>query len=421
MENIETVADKNENSGKVGQKMSEREVVIVDGARSAFGTLGGGLRYLNGTDIGGFVVKGLVEKTKIVECTKVDSVFAGSSLADGQTRTQTRYLTQLAGLPIDVSGIYVEMQGGSSLACINHAAWKIKAGMADVVIAGGMESYSRTPAMLSTANVPYRALSPAPLKRAFSPESDRDLDIYALSDRTAAKWKISREGCDEYTMRSQELLKKAYADGITGDEIIPYTTPAGGGRAAVLADKDEVPEAEKSREYLQKLAAVHEDGVTTEGNIACMSDGAAFLLIMTAEKASELGYKPFARWIGGAHIGIREENMGFGAAYSSLKALDQSKLKLSDLDVIECNEFSAAQSLGVKREMETEWGEDIDINIWNPNGGALAIGNPSGASGARTALSAMKQLEKISGRYGLCSASCRGGQGASILIENLRI
>ena len=160
--------------------------------------------------------------------------------------------------------------------------------------------------------------------------------------------------------------------------------------------------------------------MTTAGNASGRNDGAAFLLVMTAEKAKEYGYTPIAKWIGGAHHGVQEDYMGIGPAYSNLKALKQLGLKVSDIDVVECNEAFAAQNLSVIREMEALSGEKIDMERWNPNGGAIAIGHPNGASGARISMFAMRQLEKTGGKYGIISSCCGGGLGTSAIIENLR-
>lgn len=400
--------------------MKSREVVIVDGARSAFGRLGGGLRKLAGTDIAAFVVDGLLEKTKILERGTVDSLLAGCALSDAQTRAMARYIVLKSKLPLECSGTFVEMQCGSAITSLNHAAWKIKMGMSDIAVVGGFESYSTMPASMSTSNEPYKGIAPAPIKRRISPFPEKDIDMISVSDKMASIWGVTREEADEFAVRSQERLAKAYSTGLIGSEIIPYVIPATKKTPEIIVDKDEQPRPETSMEGLSKLNPVKPGGVTTAGNSSGRNDGAAFLLVMTAEKAEELGYTPYARWIGCSHHGCSEDIMGIGPAYSNLEALKNAGLKVSDLDVFECNEAFAAQNLSVIKEMETQSGLKIDQEKWNPNGGAIAIGHPNGASGARIAWFAMKQLEKAGGKYGLISSCCGGGHGTTAVLENLR-
>lgn len=241
-----------------------------------------------------------------------------------------------------------------------------------------------------------------------------------VSDGMAIKWGASRQACDEYALRSQERLAAAYASGLIGDEIIPYVKPATKKTPEQVFDKDEFPRPETTMEGLSKLKPVLEGGVTTAGNASGKNDGAAFVLMMTAEKAKELGYEPMARWVIGADVGVEPRYMGIGPAFSSLKALKMAGLTMDDLSVFECNEAFAAQNLGVIYELENQIGKKIDQRMWNPNGGAISIGHPNGASGARIGIFAMKELERNGGKYGLFSACCGGGHGTTTIIENLR-
>lgn len=400
--------------------MSEREVVIVDGARSAFTNYGGSLKKLYNTDIATFVVNGLLEKTGILERAAVDTLMLGCALNAPHTRAMARYVVLQSNLPVDCTGTYVEMQCGSAITSLNHAAWKIKMGMSDVAIVGGMESYSTMPHAFPTNTPPYKGMAPANLQWHLSPKKERDIDMVSVSDKMATVWGISREECDEFSVRSQARLQAAYASGLIGGEIIPYTIAATKKTPEIVVDHDEFPRPGTSMEGLSKLRSVYPGGVTTAGNASGRNDGAAFLLIMTAEKAKELGYTPYARWVGCAHQGCQEDLMGIGPAYSSMEALQAAGLTLADMDVIECNEAFAAQNLSVIREMEKLSGITIDQNKWNPNGGAIAIGHPNGASGARIAWFAMKQLEKTGGKYGCVTSCCGGGHGTTAIIENLR-
>ena len=397
-----------------------REVVIVDGARSAFTNFGGGLRTLASVDIASAVVDGLLDRTGILERGTVDSLLAGCALGDMKSKDTARYIVLQSKLPQECSGTFVEMQCGSAITSLNHAAWKILTGMSDVAIVGGMESYSTMTAKFPMSRPQYKLIPPYPIALALSPNAERNIDMVSVSDKMAAKWNVTREEADEYALRSQERLAAAYRNGITGNEIIPITLPATRKTPEVVIDKDEFPRPGTTMEGLSKLRAVNKDGVTTAGNASGRNDGAAFLLVMTAEKAKEYGYTPIAKWIGGAHHGVQEDYMGIGPAYSNLKALKQLGLKVSDIDVVECNEAFAAQNLSVIREMEALSGEKIDMERWNPNGGAIAIGHPNGASGARISMFAMRQLEKTGGKYGIISSCCGGGLGTTAIIENLR-
>lgn len=395
-----------------------REVVIVDGVRSAFGNFGGGLKTLASVEIAAAVVDGLLEKTGILERGAVDTLMAGNALGDKLTRAAARYVVLLSKLPTETTGTFVEMQCGSAITGLNHAAWKIMSGMSEVAIVGGMESYSTMTAKFPMSKPQYKLIPPFPIAPALTPNRERNIDMVSISDKMAVKWNISRQEADEYALQSQQRLAAAYEKKLTGT-IIPITIPGGRKAPDVVVDTDEFPRAQTTMEGLSKLRSVNADGVTTAGNSSGRNDGAAFLLVMTAEKAKEYGYTPIARWVTGAHAGVQEDYMGIGPAYSNLKAMKQAGLSIADVDVFECNEAFAAQNLSVVREMEHQSGQSIDMSKWNPNGGAIAIGHPNGASGARIAMFAMNQLAATGGRYGIVSSCCGGGLGTTAIIENL--
>ena len=400
--------------------MTEREVVIVDGCRTAFGKKGGGLRGFAASELGGICVKALMERSGIVERGgKVDSLLAGMAINDTRSNATARYIAQLAGLPYDVSATFVEMQCGSAITSLNHAAWKIKMGVSDIAIVGGVESHSNLPTLFATDMTPYRDRV-MPITRHLSPFAEQDTNMIQNSDKMAAHWGIERSACDEFAVRSQARLQAAYESGLIGGEIVPVTIPATRKTPEIVIDKDEHPRPGVTLEKISGMAPIFPGGVTTAANASGTNDGAAFLLVMTAEKAKELGYTPFARWVGGAHAGIRADHMGVAASYSNLKAAKQVGLKLKDFDVFESNEAFAAQQLAVIKDMQEATGETIDQEKWNPNGGAIAIGHPNAASGARITWFAMKQLEKTGGRYASISSCCGGVQGSTAIIENLR-
>ena len=400
-----------------------REVVFVDGMRTAFGKQGGTLKDIFATDLGAAVVKALVAKTGILERGgKVDSVMCGSAAHCPHSFSPARYVTMAAGLPFETSASYVEMQCGSAIDAINHAAWKILAGAADVVIAGGMESHSQKYVRYSTCVQPYKGIGPQVIQPIIHADPAQRIPMLEVSDLMAQKWGITREACDEFAYRSQMRAAAAVEKGYFEEEIAPIVIPATKKTPEIVFDKDEHLRPTTTMEGLAKLKAVRgtEDAVTTAGNASGLNDGAAFVMMMTAEKAKELGYEPYARWVVGTDFGVEPRYMGIGPAFSNLMAIERAGLKVDDIDVFECNEAFAAQNLSVIKEMEALSGSKIDMAKWNPNGGAIAIGHPNGASGARIGIFCMKELARTGGRYGLFSSCCGGGQGVTTLIENLR-
>lgn len=395
------------------------DIVIVDGLRTPFGNFGGTLKQFTATDLATMVVDALIDKTGILERGKVDSLICGCALGDAYTKAIARYIVLQSKLPLETAGTFVEMQCGSAITSLNHAAWKILAGMSEIAIVGGMESYSTLTAKFPMSRPQYSLIPPYPIAQGLTPNKERNVDMITVSDRMAAKWQISRTEADEYAVRSQERLQAAYEKGIAGANMIPVTIPATRKTPEIVMDKDEFPRPGTTMEGLSKLKPVRPDGVTTAGNASGRNDGAAFLLVMTAEKAKELGYTPIARWVGGAHCGCQEDLMGIGPAFSNLKALKMAGLSIGDMDVIECNEAFAAQQLSVIKEIEYQTGRKIDQSKWNPNGGAISIGHPNGASGSRIALFAMNQMIQTGGRYGIISSCCGGGHGTTSILENL--
>lgn len=400
-----------------------REVVFVDFARTAFGKRGGALRCFSGTELGAACLKGLVQKSGIWEkggADAVNAVFAGSAFKDKLSSAPVRYMTQLAGFPVGTEAHQVEMQCGSAITSINHAAFQLALGYTDIAIAGGVESHSTRPVFLSSVTDPYKALAPRWITMRLAPADDQNIPMVAASDLIADIWNVSRAECDEFALRSQQRLAAAYASGLIGDEIIPVTVPGGKKAPDIIVNKDEHPRPDSTMEGLERLCAVNEGGVTTAGNASGMNDGAAFVLMMTREKAEELGYEPYARWVMGADVGVEPRLVLNAPVRSNLKALRLAGLDIMDMDVWECNEAFAAQNLSVIKEMEDQSGCKIDRAKWNPNGGAIAFGHPNGASGARIGIFAMRELERNGGRYGLFSSCCGGGHGVTTLIENLR-
>jgi len=406
--------------------MEKREVVFVDGMRTAFGKLGGSLKDHTAEQLAGICLKALVEKTKICERTTVDNVYAGMAYHPAHAINLARWALLYAGVPFETSASSIEVQCGSSIDCINHAAWKIVANQADVVIAGGAESFSQLPRLYSTSVQPYKLnsiklleyeLQPAEMEgRKYVPLTEMGLTAENLVDL----YKISRTEQDEFALRSQSLAKKSIDAGYYVDEIAPVAVSQGKKKPPLDFRVDEFPRL-SSLEALAELPPVFKKGGTvTAGNSSGFNDGASFVLMMTAEKASELGYTPMARWVTGAEFGVDPAIMGIAPAYAFLKAVKRAGLKLSDLDIFECNEAFAAQNLAVIREMEKQTGEKVDMNRWNPNGGAISFGHANGASGGRIGMLCMRELVRRGGRYGIFGSCAGGGQGIVSLVENLQ-
>ena len=393
-----------------------RKVVVGDGLRTAFGRMGGGLKTYYTSELLGMAIRGLVEKTGIQERAAVEGVFAGSAMNDAHCNNIARFATLYAGLPIETPATYVEMQCGSGIASINHAALSILNGDIDIAIAGGAESYSQLPCKFSMSVEPYKLIAPHAVPSMLTPVKEDNITMIQVSDLMARTWNISRLECDEFALRSQERAARSIAAGYYKDRILPVTTPVKKGDP-IVCDKDEQPRA-STLEGLSALKPVSPDGVTTAGNASGRNDGAAVILMMTEEKAAELGYPPLAEWIGGCVTGVDPKLMGIGPAYSNLKLMKRFGLGIDDVGVYECNEAFAAQNLSVIREMENQTGKTINQDNWNPNGGAIAFGHPNGASGGRIAMFAVDELTRRGGGYGIFSSCCGGGLGVSSLIRS---
>jgi len=400
-----------------------REVVFVDGIRTAFGTLGKTLRGILGEEMAGMAIKGLVEKSKVIEKGGVvDCCFMGSAIGPNTAINGARWPVLFSGLPLSTSASYVEMQCGSAIDSINHAAWKILAGQADVIIAGGYESYSNAPCRLPMNTEPYRLIPPIPIPFSQSPTRDEaTMNMGLTAEKLQKMYNIPREAQDEFSFRSQQRTQEAIKSGFCAQDIIPISVPQG--KKPPLEFKvDEFPRAETTLEGLQKLPpAFIKGGTVTAGNSSGRNDGAAFVLMMSKEKALELGYKPWAKWLAGGDYGVDPTIMGIAPAYAVPMALKRAGVKMSQLDVIECNEAFAVQNLAVAAELEKQTGDKVDWAKWNPNGGAISYGHPNGASGARICIFTMRQLQKTGGKYGCFSSCCGGGLGVGTVIENLMV
>lgn len=398
-----------------------REVVFVEAVRTPFGRMGGSLRNHYASKLAGIGIQGLLDKTKIHEKAHVDCVFAGSATQCSTTLNIARHAMLCSDLPQTTSASFIEMQCGSAIDAINHAAWKILANQADIIIAGGAESYSQFSFKFSASTPPYKLIPPMPIPPQMSPRPEECIGMGITAENLQVMYDISRQAQDEFAYNSQMRAKAAQDAGYFKDEIIPVITPATKKTPEIVFDVDEHPRPESTLEGMLKLGPVFKkDGTVTAGNSSGQNDGAAFVLMMTADKAKELGFTPMAKWLSGADVGCDPKIMGIGPAYAMPQAIKRAGLKLSDMDVMECNEAFAVQNLAVAKEIENQTGEKVDMEKWNPMGGAIAFGHPNGASGARIGMFAMRHLIRTGGRYGIFGSCCGGGLGVATVIENLQ-
>ena len=392
-----------------------REVVIVGGVRTAIGRMGGTIARFRPEELGAFAIRGIVDKTGI-DPSLVEDVVMGLSNSWHAAYNPTRWAVLKAGLPYSLPGVTVERQCSSGLQAINFAATQILAGLGDIYIAGGMESWSQCPWMIPRADEAYSFTAPQILRRETAPTPEDSLVMGVTAENLVEKYKISRQEQDSFGFRSQERAFRAIRSGYFKDEIIPIILSQKKGR--MIFDTDEHPR-ETSLEKLSTLPPVFKkDGTVTAGTSSGRNDGSAAVLLMTAQRAQELGYKPLARWVTCAVVGVDPKIMGIGPAYAIPKALKRAGLKMGDMDVMEINEAFAAQVLACVKEMEIQ-GHPVDMEKLNPLGGAIAFGHPNGMSGARIALFAIQELQRRKGRYAVASLCIGGGQGLATIFERL--
>ena len=392
-----------------------REAVIVGGVRTAIGRMGGTIARYRPEELGAFVLRGIVNKTGI-DPNLIEDVIMGLSNSWHAAYNPSRWAVLKAGLPYSVPGATVERQCSSGLQAINYAATQILSGLGDIYIAGGMESWSQCPWMIPRADEAYSFNVPQILRRETAPNPEDSLVMGVTAENLVVKYKIPREEQDVFGFKSQERAFRAIRGGYFKEEIIPLVISQK--KSQIVFDTDEHPR-ETSMEKLRALApAFKKDGTVTAGTSSGRNDGAAAVLIMTAEKAKELGFKPVARWVTCAVAGVDPKIMGIGPAYAMPKALKRAGLKMSDMDVIEINEAFAAQVIACVRELEAQ-GHAMDMEKLNPNGGAIAFGHPNGMSGTRLAIFTMNELKRKGGKYGIASLCIGGGQGLATIFERL--
>lgn len=388
-----------------------REVVLVNISRTPLCPIGGALKDKTAAQLGILALNNAVEKFGLAK-EDVNTIFASSANHDLKAANLGRYITLGGEFPMSTSSVTVEMMEGSTLAAMNHAAGKIALGFDDVCLVGGMDSWSLKPAFMPTDVEPYQLIQPAPLAMKNTPYADEDLDHIAVSDRIAKLYSVSRAECDEVAAMSREDHAKAVADGVIGSEIVPYTIPATRKTPEITVTADETVAVDA-----QECASLR-GGVCAKSNIAHYSEGAGFVLMMSAEKAKAMGMKPLARWVIGADVGCEPNVTGVAAAWSNLKALKMANLSIQDIAVWENNQITAAYDICTRKEMARKAYTSMKDVRWNGLGGALAVGQCGAVAGIWMANAAIHELDQA-GQYAVLSSCCSGGVGVTTILEKL--
>jgi 3-oxoadipyl-CoA thiolase len=399
------------------------EAFICDAIRTPFGRFGGALAGVRADDLAALPIRALIERNPGVDWSKVDDIIYGCANQAGEdNRNVARMAGLLAGLPVEVPGTTLNRLCGSSMDAVGTAARAIKAGECDLVIAGGVESMTRAPFVMAKAEsafsrsakiedttIGWRFINPL-MKAKYGIDS-----MPETAENVADEFRINRTDQDAFAVRSQQRWAAAHAAGFFDGEIVPVTIPQKKGDPKIVKD-DEHPRPDTTVEALGRLkGVVRPDGTVTAGNASGVNDGACAVLLASAAAVDRYKLKPRAKVLGMATAGLAPRIMGFGPSPASRKVLAQTGLKLEQMDVIELNEAFAAQGLAVTRDL----GLADDAAHVNPNGGAIAIGHPLGASGARLITTAINQLERIGGRYALCTMCIGVGQGIAVIIERV--
>ena len=389
-----------------------KKVVLAGACRTAIGTMGGSLSTTPAPELGAIVIKEALKRAGVAP-EQVDHVYMGCVIQAGLGQNVARQASIKAGLPIEVPAVTVNVVCGSGLNCVNMAAQMIQAGDADIVVAGGMENMSMAPYAMPQARFGYRMNNGTLVDTMVNDalwDAFNNYHMIKTADNVAEQWGLTREELDEFAAKSQQKAAAAQAAGAFDDEIVPVMVKKK--KEMVEFKVDEGPRAGTTVETLAKLRAINPDGVVTAGNASSINDGAAAIVVMSEEKAKELGVKPMATFVAGALGGVDPSIMGVGPVASTKKVLAKTGMKIEDFDIIEANEAFAAQSVAVGRDL----GIDVDKQL-NPNGGAIALGHPVGASGCRILVTLLHEMEKADAKKGLATLCIGGGMGCSTIVE----
>ena len=391
-----------------------KKVVLAGACRTAIGKMGGALSNTPAADLGAIVIKEALNRAG-VKPEMVDEVKMGCVIQAAQGQNVARQASIKAGLPIEVPAITINVVCGSGLKCVNDAATMIKAGEADIVVAGGMENMSMAPYAMTKARFGYRMNNATIIDTMVNDALTDAFNHYHMmitAENVCDKYGITREELDEFSANSQQKCEAAIAAGKFDDEIVPV--PVKVKKEMVDFVKDEGPRPGTTAESLSKLRCCSgkEGGLVTAGNASGINDGAAAIVVMSEEKAKELGVKPMATFVAGALAGVRPEVMGIGPVASTKKVMAKTGMKIEDFDIIEANEAFAAQSVAVGKEL----GIDVDKQL-NPNGGAIALGHPVGASGCRILVTLLHEMQARGAKTGLATLCIGGGMGCSTIVK----
>ena len=393
--------------------MSEK-VVIAGACRTAIGKMGGALSNTPAAELGAIVIKDALNRAG-VQPDQVDEVLMGCVIQAAQGQNVARQASIKAGLPIEVPAVTLNVVCGSGLNCVNQAAAMIKAGQADIVVAGGMENMSMAPYALTKARFGYRMNNSTIVDTMVNDALTDAFNHYHMmitAENICDRWHLTREELDEFSAISQQKAEKAQNEGRFDDEIVPVSVKVK--KQVVEFKKDEGPRPGTTVETLSKLRCCSgkEGGMVTAGNASGINDGAAAVVVMSEAKAKELGVKPMATWVQGALAGVEPEIMGIVPVAATKKVMAKSGLTVDDMDLIEANEAFAAQSVAVAKELK------FDMSKVNVNGGAVALGHPVGASGCRILVTLLHEMQKREdAKKGLATLCIGGGMGCATIVE----
>ena len=390
-----------------------KKVVLAGACRTAIGKMGGALSTTPAPKLGSIVIEEALKRAGVPK-DAVDHVYMGCVIQAGLGQNVARQASIGAGLPIETTAVTVNVVCGSGLNCVNMAAQMIQAGDADIVVAGGMENMSMAPYALKQARFGYRMNNNTIIDTMVNDalwDAFNDYHMIQTADNICKdpRWNLTREELDEFAVASQTKAVAAQEAGKFDDEIVPVEVKKK--KETIIFNKDEGPRPGTTMEGLARLRPINKDGFVTAGNASGINDGAAAIVVMSEEKAKELGVTPMATWVAGALGGVEPEIMGVGPVASTRKVLAKTGLTIDDMDLIEANEAFAAQSVAVARDL------NFDMSKVNVNGGAIALGHPVGASGCRILVTLLHEMQKRDSKRGLATLCIGGGMGCSTIVE----
>ncbi len=389
-----------------------RKVVLAGAVRTAIGTMGGSLSTVPVADLGTIVIKEALKRSG-VKASDVDEVYMGCVIQAAQGQNVARQAAVNAGIPVEVPATTINVLCGSGLHCVNLAAKLISMGDADIIVAGGMESMSRAPFALEKARFGYRMGNSTLIDTLIIDALQDAFGGYHMgmtAENICEDWGLTREELDAFAADSQQKAEKAIKDGKFKEEIIPVEVKQK--KQTIVFDTDEGPRAGVTVESISKLRpAFKEGGMVTAANSSGINDGAAAIIVMSEEKAKELGVKPMATWIAGELAGVEPRIMGIGPVAATKKVLKKTGMNIGDFDLIEANEAFAAQSVAVKKEL------GFNPDILNVNGGAIALGHPVGCSGARILVTLLYEMQRRDAKTGLATLCVGGGMGCAAIVK----